>query len=338
MNILIIKDDKPGHYTQTEGLLLSLKELYPNANVEYCKIKIKSKISRKILRFLLNTFPMFFKNIDNLKYLNIFYKNYKLPELNPNIIVSTGGNTANINAWFSYAYNCKNILNGALRGLKEDHFTNITTVLDLGYRNQIVLDVAPNTITKALLTVKADEFKIKNTLNQDQKYYSLLIGGDGAGYKYDQDFYLSLIKFTKKIALRDNIKWLITTSRRTPVFIEKLLKDNISDDICEYFVSYNQKPEKILLPFLGLSEAIFVTEESASMISESISSGKVTYTIQPNYFKKDINYQKLLEKFENNNSIVRLRVEDEIELHSNYFNVMNEDNYKIISYKFGVLT
>ena len=115
--------------------------------------------------------------------------------------------------------------------------------------------------------------------------------------------------------------------------MEKLLKDELKDDVCCYFVSYNEKPEKILLAFLGLSDSIFVTEESSSMISEAISSGKSTYTISPNEFKKDKNYQKLLEKFESNNSLLRINISNKMELHKDNFNLMSEDNYKIISNK-----
>ena len=60
MNLLIIKDDKPGHYNQTEGLLLQLKEVYPDIKVEYIDVEIKSKLKRKLLRFLLNSFSSFF--------------------------------------------------------------------------------------------------------------------------------------------------------------------------------------------------------------------------------------------------------------------------------------
>ena len=48
MNVLIIKDNKPGHYNQSEGLLLQLRSIYNNVNVEYCEVEIKSKISRKL--------------------------------------------------------------------------------------------------------------------------------------------------------------------------------------------------------------------------------------------------------------------------------------------------
>jgi uncharacterized protein len=307
MKLLVIKDDKPGHYNQTEGLVLYLKEIYNDLEVEYIQIEIKSKLTRKILRFLLNTFPNFFVE-NSLKYLSFFYKKFNLPKNKPDLIISTGGNTSNLNAWFAKVYKCKNILNGALRGLKEELFTNITTVIDLGYKNQIILDVAPNTITKDKLLEKSEEFLKLNNLDINQKYYTLLIGGNGAGYKYDNKFYDDLINFVKKISEDKNIKWLITTSRRTPVEIENKLKEKLKG-FYSYFVAYNKKEEKVLLPFLGLSESIFVTEESSSMISEAISSSKEVFTIGNEYSNADENYKNILDKFEDNGFIIRINIE-----------------------------
>lgn len=305
MNILVIKDDKPGHYNQTEGLVLILKDIYPNSNIEYVDIQIKNKISRKILRFFLNRFPKLFKCTESIGYLKYFYKKFSIPKIKPDLIISTGGNTSNLNAWLALVYNSKNILNGALRGLKEELFTYITTVIDLGYKNQIILDVAPNNITEEKLLEKSIEFSKLHNLDMNQKYYSLLIGGDGAGYKYDNKFYDDIIYFVEKVSKEKNIKWLITTSRRTPLIVENKLEEKLKN-YSSYFVSYNKKEEKVLLAFFSLSEAIFVTEESSSMISEAISSGKNVFTLGNEYSNPDQNYKKILEKFESNNQIVRV--------------------------------
>jgi mitochondrial fission protein ELM1 len=304
MKVLVIKDDKPGHYNQTEGLLLYLKEIYEDLEVEYIQIEIKSKLTRKILRFLLNTFPDFFTE-NSLKYLSLFYKKYDIPKYKPDLVISTGGNTSNLNVWFSKVYKCKNILNGALRGLKEEFFTYITTVIDLGYKNQIILDVAPNTITKDKLLEKSEEFLKLHNLDSNQKYYTLLIGGDGAGYKYSNKFYDDLIDFLEKVSKEKSIKWLITTSRRTPLEIENKLEERLKN-YYSYFVSYNKKEEKVLLAFFGLSEAIFVTEESSSMISEAVSTLKSVYTIGVQNSNPDKNYRTILNKFVKNDFIIRI--------------------------------
>lgn len=310
MNLLVIKDDKPGHYNQTEGLILQLREIYSEINVEYIDIKIKSKISRKILRFVLNNFDSFFQKKENLKYLSFFYKNFSIPSNIPDLILSTGGNTSNLNAWFAKVYSCKNILNGALRGLKEELFTYITTVIDLGYKNQVILDVAPSLITQEKIKESSKKFIQEKKLDANNTYYSLLIGGNGSGYIYNDEFYDSLITFVKVISNKKDIKWLITTSRRTPSEIENKLENELKD-FSSYFVSYNQKEEKILTSYLGLSEKVFVTEDSASMISESISSYKPVYTLGLNKFNKDGNYQQILEKFETNKFLIRIKNFDE---------------------------
>ncbi len=326
MNILVIKDDKPGHYNQTEGLLLGLKELYPKAYTEYCEIEIKSKLSRKLLRILLNTFPSFFQKSSSKKYIKYFYKKFDLPNKQPDLIISTGGNTASLNVWLAKLYHAKNILNGKLRGLNEDLFTKVTTVIDLGYKNQIIIDVAPNTITSHKLDLEAKKFAEKNNLNET--YYALLIGGNGAGYSYDDKFYEELIDFVINMARNHKIKWLITTSRRTPLEIEEKIKKNV-EEYCAYFVAYNEKPEKILLPFLGLSKSIFVTEESSSMISEAISARKEVHTL----YKNDTNekqYKKILEKFQKEKKIVRINLEKEYNKYSK-FNIPNIEYNHILA-------
>lgn len=308
MNVLVIKDNKPGHYNQTEGIVLALQEIYPDLKIDDCEIEIKNKISRKLLRYLLNALPFIFKHQNSLKYIKYFYEKFALPANRPDLIVSTGGNTSNLNAWLSLAYGAKNILNGALRGLHEELFTCITTVIDLGYKNQVILDVAPNTVTQEILKKEAEAFSSLHHLDKNETYYTLLVGGDGSGYKYDVEFYAYLVEFIKKISEEKNVKWLITTSRRTPLEIEQKLKKEL-DRHCAYFVAYHKQAEKVLLPYFGLCEAVFVTEDSSSMISEAISARKKqTYVLGPEHANPDENYQKILEKFSEDGHIKRIKI------------------------------
>lgn len=305
MNILLIRDDKPGHYNQTEGLLQALLKLYPDAVTEYCHVEIRSKLSRKILRFLLNRWGALFRRRERLKYVPFFYRVYTLPENAPDIILSTGGNTSNLNAWFAKVYRCKNILNGALRGFDENHFTCVTTLIDLGYGNQVVLEVAPSGITEQALSHAAHSFADATHLDAGERYYALLVGGDGSGYRYDQAFYDELAGFVAGVSKQHGVKWLITTSRRTPVAFEASLKQELAP-YSAYFVAYNQQPEKVLLPFLGLAEKIFVTEESSSMISEAVASKKPVWTLRPNQYIIDTNYQTILDKLTASRRIQRI--------------------------------
>lgn len=304
MNILIIRDNKPGHYNQSEGIAFSIKKAYPTTTIKYLDIQSTISFTRKPLRWLLNMFPSFFSSQLSLMFLPMFYLLKLNIEVPPTLIISTGGNTAPLNAWLSKIYNCKNILNGRLRGLKEKHFTAITTIIDLGYKNQIILDVAPSTITSHSIQQAATDFKEQHTLEAGP-YYSLLIGGNGAGYNYGLDFYKNLAQFVKKTALQDKIKWLISTSRRTPIDIEKMLHDELSA-FCAYFVPFNQSSERCVHAFLGLSEKVFVTEESSSMISEAISAKKEVFTFSLKNNKADNNYRTILNKFKQEKKLIQI--------------------------------
>lgn len=326
MNVLVIRDDKPGHYHQTEGIVLSLKEIYPQMCIEYVDVQVRGKVSRKLLRVLLNHCTTFFEKAFSLGYIQYFYKTYSLPQNKPDLILSTGGNTANLNVWFAKAYHAHNILNGRVRGLREALFTKVTTVIDLGYTNQIVIDVAPNTITAEKLKAEAQNFLDLHHLQGE--FYALLLGGDGAGYRYDDTFYDELIAFLKRTSDTNHIQWLITTSRRTPLSVEEKLKQHLKDHSA-YFVAYNTKPEKVLLPFLGASKAVFVTEESASMISEAISARKPVYTLFPKEANPDSNYQKIVEKFLTQKWIKKIdmhRVKD-FEVCLEDFEALESDSY-----------
>jgi mitochondrial fission protein ELM1 len=49
--------------------------------------------------------------------------------------------------------------------------------------------------------------------------------------------------------------------------------------------------------FLALSETVFVTEESASMVSEAVASGKSVVALKPQVNKSVNEYNQILEKF-----------------------------------------
>jgi hypothetical protein len=280
--------------------------VYDDIKIEYIDIEIRSKILRKVLTYILNYSKIFERKRDRLRYAKLFFKKISLPKTTPDLIISTGGDSANLNVWFAKAYQAKNIFNGRLRGQKERLYTIVTTVIPLGYKNELILDVAPSIISQKELQSKAKLFAKENGLKN--RYYALLIGGDGAGYRYDKKFYKKLIDFVKKISKEDDIHWLITTSRRTPLEFEEMIK-NGTKECCDYFVEYNKNPQKIMIPFLGTADKIFVTEESSSMISEAISSNKPVITLFSNK-TSDVNYNKILEKFENNKKIKRVSLND----------------------------
>jgi len=312
MNILIIKDNRPGHFNQSEGIAMMLTEVDSNIEISRIEIEPKSKTLRRFFRIILQNFYFIFRNKKNmLSILNWFYSKYTIPTIEPDLIISTGRETCEFNVFMSLIYNSKNIFNGK-PSISSKLFTNVISVLPLGYSNQISLQIGPSMITPGSIHKEAKKFIIDKNLDEKQSYYALFIGGDTEGYTYDRNFFENLITFLTSIALKDKIKWLITSSRRTnPVYIDYLQSKVLNETA--YFVAYHNVPEKTTLPFLGLAKKIFVTEDSGSMMSESIASQKPVYTIYHDKIKPNRIHQKVLKLFSEKKYIQRINVSNKIE-------------------------
>jgi mitochondrial fission protein ELM1 len=285
--LLIISDGRPGHFNQSLAVADAIKRI-EDVEVHYVEVKVK-KFGKYLLRTLLNTSlgQKLCKGAYFLKLISLFYEGYTWDQ-KPDIIISAGKDTSLLNALLASSYVSKNFFIGHPKKLDHHLFTAILTVLDLGYDNQIILDVAPTRSYSGDLK----EFAEKYDLDPQSEYYTLLIGGNGSGYQFDEEDIEQLIAFVN--ATSDKVKWLVTTSRRTPVvFEEKMAKEMKA----ECFIAYHQDPQKVVAGFLELSKAVFVTEESASMVSEGVASRKPVVTLAPKIHVADKNYQKILEKF-----------------------------------------
>lgn len=69
------------------------------------------------------------------------------------------------------------------------------------------------------------------------------------------------------------MRWLITTSYRTPRAVEKLLREGILPDAIEDAVWHSIAPRRVTQEYLARARSVFVTMDSMTMVSEAIASG-----------------------------------------------------------------
>ena len=115
----------------------------------------------------------------------------------------------------------------------------------------------------------------------------------------------------KDFSKRSNANLLVTTSRRTPKDVERLIKNELADfPHCKILIIANERntPEAIGA-ILGLSKSVIVTPESISMISEAVSSRRHTVVVKPqnNLGKR---HQRFLENFADKRYIYLTDVSD----------------------------
>ncbi|PCK09470.1 MAG: hypothetical protein COA42_03550, partial [Alteromonadaceae bacterium] len=80
--------------------------------------------------------------------------------------------------------------------------------------------------------------------------------------------------------------------------------------IVSQLVLYRRKPEKIMSQYLQLAEAVFCTEDSLTMVSEAIYSGKKVYTLMPETAAPDANDSAALQKYQTLELLQRCSIND----------------------------
>ena len=137
----------------------------------------------------------------------------------------------------------------------------------------IRLEVLPGKIIYRVFREARKQLRDKERNEDGHKYvtWSLLVGGNANGYDFGMADWKALVAMIKAQSERTGCRWLISTSPRTPQAVEQLLQDELSDSPYVaglYLWNHGQKAD--LLDMLVRSDMVFVSEESASMVSEAI--------------------------------------------------------------------
>lgn len=285
--VWVISDGIPGHFNQSKGILLALEHLYA-VEVDWLELKLKSGSFRRILRFLLNRFSI------SLTLFPFFYKG-ELPASTPDIIVGAGGRSSFAVAWLGQYFKAKNIFSGSLRGLKASLFSAVLILEQSEEPTVITMPVAPMPISQQRLNTAAQQWREQHN-DTAHELWTILIGGSGAGADYQASDWLELGQQMNALAAQHNIRWLVSTSRRTGGAAEQQLRKGLDAGFIAGAVWWSDKPEPVTAAFLGLGKLVFCTVDSMSMLMESVSAMRPLIALAPEHFLPDSRYQDALDR------------------------------------------
>jgi len=290
MKVAILSDGLDGHINQSIGIAEMLKESV-KSSYKVIDVKLKYSLFRG-LQYI------YIKNLSkrltdrHIEIILSFFKKIDLSDYE--LIISTGGKLSVFNAAVSKKYNKKNIHNGSLRGIPSAYFSVSLALKTKNNNSNIETILPPNRFSP-----------IKHNRKKNKSLF--LIGGNGSGYKYKNEDFFELCQQIKKYSIDSGKIPVIVTSRRTKKSHELLIKDYLKDYRDDKSVWFHSGLGKINLSnVFKLVDEIFVTEDSTSMISESISSGLRVFTIAPKRVKKDKDHLKILYRYERMGFIKRL--------------------------------
>lgn len=320
MKIWVLKDFKVGSSKQAEFLARSFTNDVVIKNIEYTKyIKLPN-----IIKPL--TVGIDFKKSDNL--LND--DNY------PDMIIFSGRRLAGLSIYLKkYIYNKSkktvkliSILNPNY-SFKYFDFVVLPThdkITKYKYNNILTFDgsLCINNLSEKQKDI---EFWTEKLEKYNKPFYSLMIGGNTRKGELNIENFKKILELISEFVKQNNGTLLISTSRRTPQnCIDILTKSNIN---CDYYL-YKFGEVDVINPyyaFISLSDIVFLTADSISMIAEIATIGKPIYAYKPQELLEE-KHSKFCNLLINKNIIREIQVGDNIENISTFqFEKPNELEY-----------
>ena len=354
--VVILSDGKAGHLNQAKALCKQLVKYredsgYSRENTTVKIVEIRHK--NKFVKMLLNICSMFSTHrcqgcMSCMKFCLTKESYENLMKLHADIVISCGSGVAGVNRLFSVENNAKNACVMKPSILKMNKFNMV--VLPQHDRtggkegSVIVTDTVPNLIDEEHMEKCAGKISEIAKLTGPVKI-GVLLGGDNSDFELTEEIAENLLSNIISASQKLDADILFTTSRRTPVAIEKIIKDRLhSEKRCKFLMIANEKNSPFAVGgILGLSDIVVVSGESVSMISEAVSSGKTVLVFNlKNKKKKDGKFERMLRRLKEKGYIIVTGV-DELSLaicrnvHKPEPRSLPRDHYDVYKYMWRLL-
>jgi mitochondrial fission protein ELM1 len=249
--LLILSDGKPGHVNQSIAFARHLGYEY-----DICRVAFKSRAA-KVLSYLADHCGLLFEHLFQVEKSSGKYT----------AIVSTGSETYYANRVLAHKLTLK----------------SVSIMLPQGYRLNFDLIVAQqhdnppqrDNIISLPINLSYVEPQRLVVAEPGFRYISIIIGGNSKQVQLDPGRLRQQLETIFEL-FPEHRFWL-TTSRRTPVAIESMLR-MFSFDRAVYYSAEQVNP---IPDFLQQSEYVFLTADSTSMISEAVSFGNACIEVLP---------------------------------------------------------
>jgi mitochondrial fission protein ELM1 len=286
--ILIISDGIPGHFNQSNGVALMISDT--------CDCSITThELSWRLypLRSVCNVFAKLLLRFNNKNIARaILWMYTPIHSQGYDLVIAAGGNTMPVSAAIKLAHSMPVIQLGSPRGLHSSMFNALVTIEKyFDHPSNIVAAISPNLYSPAVCSIAAQKDNLSD-------HILFLIGGEGIGYSYSTNEWKSMLTSIEALNSKIKLPISIVTSRRTSPEVEDLFQSRLQNILSDYSAWFHHGDKNFnLAALLGSAINIFVTEDSAMMISESISSGKPVTTLYPSNVKSPLRYENHISKY-----------------------------------------
>jgi len=282
MKALILTDGKPGHENQSVAFCRHLGIEFEMATVSYPRKPAKA------FSYLLDRLGIYSEKLFPCH----------LPPAPCHLVVSTGSTTFYPNKVVARKLGIPNVAILNPKGYRLDFSVIFCPAYDHPPKQENIIELPLNLCAAdaSFFTEKAAEFSRKHA--QQKPAAGFIIGGPNAISEIDP---VELkIKLDQAFKLTNGCERWVTTSRRTPKEVETLIESMPFD----YRLIHSQDPYNPVPAFIELCDRLFVTSDSASMISEAASFGSSKVEILMNQQLKTPNkFEELIQGLEKRDAV-----------------------------------
>ena len=258
--ILILSDGRPGHFHLSEGVAAAIARRRPVV-VERREIARPRWLPGRALARLARGHPSAAHVVSRLTGLT-----GTLPATD--LVISAGGETLAANVALAGLLSVPNVFCGTLRHMPAERFSLVVS----SYARHAGLP--RHLVTLKPSGIDPDTFDGRPQLAPGAVpgVAGLLIGGDSGLFRYTAAEWDSLVAFVGDSHRSLGISWIVSTSRRSPDAVGDAVARLAASEpgaIAEFIDFRTAGPGTLPRLFAG-AEAVLVTEDSSSMISEAV--------------------------------------------------------------------
>lgn len=276
--IWIVSEGNPGHYNQSAAIAEALAQQH-HGSVEWIEARLRVRgFLRPLLAWVLNAFR---RRLPAALLRLTHDLHAPLPAGVPDVIVSSGGKSAFLNVMLARATGAKNFFIGPPPRLACRNFTAVLTLeCEARCANCLRIDALPTRVTPALAAGQGARLVAERRL-AGRRLWCMLIGGSSRSHTYRVDDWRHLAQAMNALAETHGIQWLVTTSRRTGAECEAILRAELRAECIADAAWWGEEPRKVVMGYLGAAELVFCTQDSLTMITEGMASGRPVYAVYP---------------------------------------------------------
>lgn len=272
MKLLLLRDKKPGHFRQVEGLALVIARL---TSVEVARLEVRPRVLAQ--GELRKHFSSFFA-ANPERWLRVLYRIDPSGLDRPDAIIGSGRPTISAGIMLSRLFGTPFIYSGRIEGYA-------TTDVALQLVNTPRFAHEPRSaFTPIPGMIDPDQLPPRRMLNSAGDLAgaraSLLIGGNAMTHRYAATDWTGLVDFVRQSAEALGLRWQVSTSRRSPQSLGPAFEHLQQAGAIDAFIDYRAAGAGSADALYG-ADVVVVTEDSASMVSEAIAAQRPVIVLRP---------------------------------------------------------